>query len=472
MKKSSRLSTPVGALLLAALYVVGGVLGSKSSFMGGEVALVWPPSGIALAGILLFGYRMWWGVAVGAWVFTLAQGSSFGSPFGFFTVSTAIGNTAGALVCAYLLERFVNFQNSMERLRHSVGFILFACFLGTTVNAAFNAMGLCFSHVLPWDQLFANITAWWVPNAMGALVITPFILAWSSPTALRLSTRWPFEAIFCATGLVAGTQLSFNSYGIESYPLAFLPYPFLVWAALRFGQRGATTGTFAVAAMSIYELLHRRGPFWIGPDKAGLTYGLTLIGCYIGVVAVGNLLLASAAVEREIAKRETEESEKRYRAVVEDQTDLICRFRRDGSLTFVNQAYCRFHGKPRTQLIGSNFFPSLGEQDREIPLQQFAQLTPSEPLQAFDNKLLLGDGRLVWQQCTVRALFDDVGELCEFQAVMQDITRRKESEEALRLGEERFRAILDSMVDGVMVLESPEEATIIGREYTKRKMPV
>ncbi len=109
--------------------------------MDGEVALVWPPAGIALAAILLFGYRMWWGVALGAWVFTFARGS----PFGFFTLATAVGNTIGAVVCAYLLERFVQFQNSMERLKHAAGFILFACLLGTTVNATFNVVGLCYS---------------------------------------------------------------------------------------------------------------------------------------------------------------------------------------------------------------------------------------------------------------------------------------------------------------------------------------
>jgi len=457
--RPSRVSTPVGALLLAALYVIGGVLGNRSSFMGGTVALVWPPSGIALAGILLFGYRMWWGVAIGAWVFTLAQGSRFGSPFGFFTISTAIGNTVGAIVCAYLLERFVGFQNSMERLKHAIGFIVFACFLGTTVNATFNAMGLCFSHMLAWDQLFTNVVVWWVPNAMGALVVTPILLAWSSPSSLRLASRWPLECCCCIAGLIVGTQMSFNSwfvYGVENYPLAFLPYPFLVWGALRFGQRGGTTGTLVVATLSIYELLHRRGPFWLGTDKTSLM----LIGCYIGVVAVGNLLLASASVEREIAVRQTEESEKRYRGVVEDQSDLVCRFLPDGTLVFVNQAYCRFHGKTRGQLIGSNFFPSLMEQDREIPLQEFARMTPQEPMQSFDNKLLLDHGRLLWQQCTVRALFDESGQLTEFQAVIQDITRRKESEEALRLGEERLRAILDSMVDGVLVLDQEGRVTL------------
>jgi PAS domain S-box-containing protein len=447
--KSSRLSTPVGAFLLSALYIVGGVLGHKSSFMSGDMALVWPPAGIALAAILLFGYRMWWGVALGALVFTIFRGT----PFGFFTLATAVGNTVGALVCAYLLERFVRFQNAMERLDDATGFVLFACLLGTTVNATFNAIGLCYNGQLPWNMVFANAMVWWIPNAMGVLVVTPFILAWACPSAVRISKRGWVEIALWTVGLIIGTQTSFNSwfvYGVESYPLAFLPYPFLVWGAVRFGQRGGTTGTFIVAGYAIYELLHHRGPFWLGADKTSLM----LMGCYIGVVAVSNLLLAGAVVEREVAVRGTIESEKRYRGVVEDQTDLICRFRPDGALVFANRAYCRFMARPREQLLGTNFFPGLSEQDREIPLRQFACLTPTEPIQTFDNKLQLGEGRLLWQQCTVRALFDDNGRIAEFQAVMQDITRRKQSEEALRLGEERVRAILNSMVDGVLVLKN------------------
>jgi PAS domain S-box-containing protein len=446
--KPPRFATPIGALLLAALYVIGGLLGKGSSFMGGEVALVWPPAGIALAAILILGNRVWWGVAFGAWVFTFMRGS----PFGIFTLATAVGNTAGALVCAYLLERFVGFKNSMERLRDSSGFVLFACLLGTTVNALFNAVGLCYSRQLPWDQMFPNAAVWWVPNAMGVLVVTPILLAWASPCSLRLNVAGWIEAACCAIGLIIGTEMSFNSWfvqGMENYPLAFLPYPFLVWGALRFGQRGGTTGTLVVASLAMSELLHHRGPFWSGNDQTSLM----LIGCYIGVVAIGNLLMAGTAMERRVAVRDTAESEKRYRGVVEDQTDLICRFSPEGKLVFVNQAFCRFHNRKREQLLGASFFPSLGEQDREIPLEHFSKLTPAEPVIAFDSKLLMPSGRLLWQQCTVRGLFDQAGRVMEFQAVMQDITRRKESEQALRLGEERFRAILDSIVDGVIVLD-------------------
>jgi len=461
--KRSTFSLPTRAILLAACYVIGGFLGAKSSeLMGGKVPLVWVPSGIALAAILLFGYRMWWGVAVGACLFSVVQGA----PGFWFTVATAVGNTIGAVLCTYLLERFADFQYSMNRVKYVIGFIVFACLMGTTLNAAFNVVGLCYSGRSPaeqlvWQQVCGTTVTWWVPNAMGVLVVAPLILAWAATDKSRWTAARTIEAICCAAGLFVGTQLSFNSwfvYGMENYPLAYLPYPFLVWAALRFGLRGATTGTFVVSSLAIYELLQQHGPFWSGPGHEQTS--LMLIGCYIAVVAVGNLLLAAAGIEREGAVRSTSESEERYRGVVEDQTDLICRFEPDGTLTFVNQAYCRFFNETREKLIGSNFFQALPEEDRQIPLGQFARLTPASPIQMFDNKVALGSDQFVWQQCVVRAFFDEEQRITEFQAVMQDITRRKQSEEAIRRGEERLQAILHSMPDGVIVLDEQGQVTL------------
>ncbi|MEO5802878.1 MAG: PAS domain S-box protein, partial [Verrucomicrobiota bacterium] len=459
------LSTFSRVVILIAFYFMGGLLGKESSFMSGTISLVWPPSGIALAAILLFGYKFWPGVALGAILFTFWSGS----PSGFFTWGTALGNTVGALVCAYLLQRLVQFRASMERVRDVAGFIVLACLLGTSVNATFSVVSLCYSGEVRWENLFSSILVWWVPNALSALVIAPLILTWGSPSIIRWQPSLIGEALVCAAGLVFGTGISFNSwfgYGIQNYPLAYLPYPFLVWGALRFGQRGATTGTLIVSAVAIYALLRKHGPFVTTNE----TESLMLIGSYIGILAISNLLLAAAATERESAVRSVQESEKRYRAVVEDQMDLICRFDLKGRIVFVNKAYSTFYGKTREQLIGTSFMPTLPTEDREIPLSVFATLTPQQPILSFDNKLLLSSGELVWHQCTIHALFDEQGHPQEFQSVVHDITARKQLEETLREREEFFRLISENMTDMIAVLDregkrlynSPSYSALLG----------
>jgi integral membrane sensor domain MASE1 len=279
------LTTVTRVVMLTALYFMGGLLGKHSAFMAGSVSVVWPPSGIALAAILLFGYRFWPGIAMGAFLFSFIDGV----PFGFFTLGTAVGNTIGAVTCAYLLERFIKFDNAMERTRDGAGFVLLACGLGTTVNALFNVVSLVYDHQISPDAILPSVVSWWVPNALAALVVTPFIITWGAPSSMRLNVWRTVEAGLCTAGLVGGTLISFNTwfvYGIEQYPLAYLPYPFLVWSALRFGPRGAATGTLLVAALAVYSLLQKRGPFVTGSEADSLR----LMGSYIGIVAVSNLL--------------------------------------------------------------------------------------------------------------------------------------------------------------------------------------
>jgi integral membrane sensor domain MASE1 len=306
------LTTFTRVVMLIALYFLGGLLGKETSFLRGTIALVWPPAGIALAAILLFGYRFWPGVALGAVLFSFMNGT----PIGFFTLGTAIGNTMGAIVCVFLLKRFVAFDNSMERIWDVIGYVGLACFLGTTVNALFCVVGLIYSGAVAWDDLFSATLVWWVPNALAGLVVAPFIIVWATPPSadFRLNPRAIVEAVVCGAGLVAGTLISFNSwfvYGIQSFPLAYLPFPFLFWGALRFGQRGATTGTLLVSALAIYSLLHRRGPFMANQESDSLM----LIGSYIGTLAITNLLLAAAAAGRRKAELAMAKSEMEARTL-------------------------------------------------------------------------------------------------------------------------------------------------------------
>jgi diguanylate cyclase (GGDEF)-like protein/PAS domain S-box-containing protein len=141
--------------------------------------------------------------------------------------------------------------------------------------------------------------------------------------------------------------------------------------------------------------------------------------------------LETADTQRRRAEDALRESEARYRAIVEDQTELICRFLPDGTLTFVNQAYCHYFGKKREDLVGSSFMPLVLEGDQPFVEEQFTSLSLENPVVTYEHRVMLPDGQIRWQQWTDRAIFDEQGRFIEFQSVGRDITEWVRAEEQL-----------------------------------------
>jgi len=442
------------------LYVVAGVLGKAILFSSGQVALVWPPSAIALAALLLFGCGFWVWLVPGA-VFLAFTDSQ---PAGFFTAASAVGNVAVPMLCALALDRLGRFRTSLTSLKDVVLFVFVACLAGASLTGLFNVFGARLWEGGSSGHILLAVVSYWVPNAIAALIIGPFILSWCSPASERFSLSQLVECFTCSVGLFIATFISFNSWysgGLENFPLAYLPYPFLLWGALRFGARGATAGTLLVSAMAINELLEGRGPFYTGSDKQSLM----LIGSYITTLATSNLLLAGAATERKHAQRTITRGEERYRGVVDDQSQLICRFQVDGKLTFVNEAYCQFYGKSREELLGTPFLPFIDEEQRQITLNYFESLPPEDPVISYDLKMISADGDSVWQRCMLRRLLDENKTTLEFQAMMQDISDRKHIEEKLRRSQEIFHILADNVTDLVAVTDEEGKRIFNNRSY-------
>lgn len=151
--------------------------------------------------------------------------------------------------------------------------------------------------------------------------------------------------------------------------------------------------------------------------------------------------LQSELTERKQVEEALRQSEARYRAIVEDQTELICRFKPDGTLTFANDAYCRYFNKKRSELIGQKFLPTMPSQDRELISQNFRSLSPGHPINTYEHRIILPSGEIRWQQWSDRAVFDDLGNFIECQAVGRDITQLKQAEVDIRMALDKEREV-------------------------------
>ncbi|MCX8207579.1 MAG: PAS domain S-box protein [Methanothrix sp.] len=144
-------------------------------------------------------------------------------------------------------------------------------------------------------------------------------------------------------------------------------------------------------------------------------------------------------------------SEKRYRSIVEDMPFLVCRFDRDGILTFVNDNYCRYFGFRREEILGRPFLELIPEEEREAVRKRFSGLTPERPYVKYIHRVKKGE-EIRWQRWTDRAIFSQNGDVIEYQSIGEDITEEKRTEDALRESEHRFRVLTETTSSGIAII--------------------
>ncbi len=152
-----------------------------------------------------------------------------------------------------------------------------------------------------------------------------------------------------------------------------------------------------------------------------------------------------AAVRRRQAEKAFQESETRYRNVVEDQTEFISRFLPDCTHVFVNEAYCRYFNKKREEILGKKFRPDIPKEEQDLVKKYFLSLTKENPIASIDHRIIIPDGEIRWQRWSDRAIFNNVGVLIEYQSVGRDITETIRSEEELRIKNDELRAAYEQI---------------------------
>jgi PAS domain S-box-containing protein len=186
------------------------------------------------------------------------------------------------------------------------------------------------------------------------------------------------------------------------------------------------------------------GALWLEVRAAVLRDGR---GRPVAIEGIARDITARVEMERKLR-----ESEARYRAVVEDQTELIHRMRPDGTITFVNDAFCRYFGRAQEELLGKSFFSLLPAEDRELAREYFRSLDRYNPVGRSQHLFSL-QGEERWVQWTDRALFNDEGELTEYQSVGRDVTQEKLAVRALQESEEKYRSLFHAAQDAILLFE-------------------
>ena len=280
-----------GLLVLgvAAAYFLSAQLGIMLGLVRGEVSPFFPATGISLVALLLLGARVWPGILLGAFVTNVMIVPPLPAAL------TAVGATLGP-VCAYLLLRRVGFRVELDRLKDALALVFLAAFAGMMVSATVGSLLRVLGGATSASYLVPTWLTWWTGDAMGVLVCAPLLLAIRS---MRVPRRVDAYRWIEAAALLAGTFVVVAA-GVRYLDVLFLSFPFLGWAAFRFGLAGTTTVALIASIIGIDAAVHDLGPF-TGKDVDTQMVTLQLFN---GSVALGGLLLAVTISQRNRAHRE------------------------------------------------------------------------------------------------------------------------------------------------------------------------
>jgi len=288
----SRLLRDLAAIaLLAVFYFLAGNLGLRMASVHRSATAVWPPSGIALAALLVLGYRVWPGIALGAFLVNVTTAGSVATSIGI-----AAGNTLEGIVGAYLVNRFANGCHAFDRARDFFKFVLLAGIASTAVSPAVGVTSLSLGEFARWADYGSIWVTWWLGDAASVLVVAPLLVLASSVAPVRWNRRRVLEATGLLLSLFLIGQIVFGGliFHRKGYPLEFACIPLLLWAAVRFDRRLVAVAIVALSAIAIWGTARGLGPF----VKETQNESLLLLQAFIGVVAVTTMALATLVWER------------------------------------------------------------------------------------------------------------------------------------------------------------------------------
>lgn len=458
MSVETRAFTPlfIGKLLLVVLaYFASGQLGLAIPYVGSHITLFWLPTGIAVAVLFRFGISFWPAIYLGALLVNLSIGSAWPVAAGI-----AVGNTLAPLLTTWLLQR-MRFHAAFDR-REDILLLCTAAAAGMLVSAISGSLILSWVGLVTSATFFSAALAWWGGDFVGVLLGGPLLLAVSLNSLSMLRQRYlefiGWIVLTCMIGLVVFT---FN------VGLAFLPFPMVVWAAMRFGVPGASISVILLSLISVSATSLGMGQFY--PD------GLFQLWAYMSILAISGLMITALLAERRLA-------EDRSTLLLQSVSQAVWGLDSAGKVTFVNAAAVQMFGYSPAELIGKCMHSHVHhtyQDGSNYPVEacpMHATLSDGQPRMRKDEVMWRKDGSSFPVEYSSYPLRSE-GRLLGVVVVCQDNTERKAAEDALLDSEQRFKTIVQSnpipilitrLADGHMIEANDALLSMFG--YTREEI--
>ena len=478
------LRTVAGIVLFAGVYGLAAFFSLRLALIEENITPLWPPTGIAVAALLLFGTRWWPGIAIGALVVNLPITESL-----LAAVATAAGNTLAPMFAVWILRR-ARFRTELDRPRDVV-VLLLAALIGMLVSATIGALALVLSDQVAAGEFWTSWSVWWAGDSMGVLVVAPFLLVvWNRahhryppPRRLELLELFVFLAMLAAVSVFAVTAKA---------SILFVALPFVGWASWRFEQSGAASAALLVSSAATWAAVGDRGPF----QGADLVDRMITLQGFNATVAFTAFFLAALVSERarsrealergaadleaRVQRRTTELSEanQRLAAQIAERREAESRLRRSerqlaeahevarigawewdlasGEVTWSEEMF-RIHGAepgafPVTFDKAMEF---IAEADRpRIRRTTETALQQRKDVPDVEYRIELPDGRARHLHARSRFSLAEDGTPLRMFGIVQDVTERHEFEREHRIADTLQRSLLPASfpeMDGILI---------------------
>lgn len=315
MSRKRLVRSTLVVLTVTAAYFVAGRIGLSLAFFQSSASAVWPPTGIALAALLLGGPALWPAIFVGAFLVNITTTGAIAT-----SLAIAGGNALEAVAGAWLVRRFAGGADPFERPSTVFRYALFVGVLGTTISPTIGVLVLGLTGHVPAP--FPTWFTWWLGDAAGALVVAPVILLWARPPQFRWTARRLAElgALLIALVLVAAALYgdAARTWHVPALPY-YLQVPVLLWAAYRFSARESVTAVAALAAIGVLGTLRGFGPYATGSPNASLI----LFDGFIAIWSIASLAMNAAVTRQNDLADDLRHANEQLEERVSDRTEQL-----------------------------------------------------------------------------------------------------------------------------------------------------